>query len=185
MTAKPRGITIAGNWKMNHGLDATSQFFEGLKSGWNDLSEDIKSRLSTNEIKVICFPPFLSLGKALEASSNISLSIGAQNAHWEESGAFTGEVSGPMLKEFGINHVLVGHSERRQFFGETNESARERTIGLLKQGFQVMLCVGETKEEREANRTEEVVLGQLKAAIKESDFLNGQLTIAYGRLELD
>jgi triosephosphate isomerase len=128
----------------------------------------------------------LSLGTALTASARAGfpIAIGAQNVHWEKKGAFTGEVSGPMVLELGLKWALVGHSERRQYFNETNETARKRTESLLEQGFHVVLCVGETRAEREAGKTSEVVSRQLNAVLVESAkgacaYLNGTLLIAY------
>ena len=113
--------------------------------------------------------------------------IGAQNVHWEKSGAFTGEVSGAMITELGIGRALTGHSERRQYFGETNETVRKRTESLLKQDFQVILCVGETRAEREAGQTFAVVEEQLRVALgivetsvsPIAEYLDGRLIIAY------
>lgn len=101
-----------------------------------------------------------------------------------EKGAFTGEVSGPMLQEIGISTVLVGHSERRQYFGETDESVRKRSESLLAQGFKVILCIGETRTEREQNQTQEILKRQLQGALPEAgkgaaSYLNGQLVLAY------
>jgi len=131
-------------------------------------------------------PPFLSLERALAAAKggNFPVAVAAQNVHWEKSGAFTGEVSGTMVREIGIQSCLVGHSERRQYFGETDETARKRTESLLEQGFEVILCVGETRAEREAGKTEDVVTRQLDAALPSEGqgaarFLDGRLIIAY------
>ena len=139
MSAKPP-ILLAGNWKMNHGPKAAREFFTKLEL---PKKERAQARL---------YVPTLSLTGALAATSEraLPLQIGAQNVHYEKSGAFTGETSGPMLSEVGINQVLIGHSERRQFFGETNESVLLKTKSALEQGFEVLLCIGELLAEREA-----------------------------------
>ncbi|HUP57234.1 MAG TPA: triose-phosphate isomerase, partial [Bdellovibrionota bacterium] len=113
--------------------------------------------------------------------SAFPIEIGAQNAHWEKSGAYTGETSGAMLEELRVRGALVGHSERRQHFSETDELVRRRAEGLLAQGFDVILCVGETRAEREGGKTEHVLERQLTAALSGNvaPHLNGRLTIAY------
>jgi triosephosphate isomerase len=181
---KPRGVLIAGNWKMNHGAAATRGFFSEISK--QKLSHSALSSLSAGELRAWAFPPMLSLQEALEAakSAGFPFHIGAQNVHWDKSGAFTGEVSGPMAAEIGIKHALTGHSERRQYFGETSETAYKRTESLLAQGFQVILCVGETRKEREAGRTFDVLNEQLTIGLgvndgKISSFLDGRLIIAY------
>ncbi len=109
------------------------------------------------------YVPYLSLETALKTvkARHLPIQIGAQNVHFEKSGAFTGEISIPMLKEIGVDQVLVGHSERRQFFNETNETVVKRTVAALSQGMEVLACIGETRAEREAQRTESVLLEQL------------------------
>jgi triosephosphate isomerase len=117
--------------------------------------------------------------------SDTPLAVGSQNAHWAESGAFTGELSAPMLKEIGVEWVLVGHSERRQYFGETNETVHKRTLSLLKQGLNVVACVGETLSERESNQTEKILTAQIEglfgnaAALAEFKPHLSRLTVAY------
>lgn len=178
---KPRGVIIAGNWKMNHGLVETAEFFAAL------------ARAQAKGFPggtALLFPPMLSLARARELAGDLSSSgslpvgIGAQNAHWEKKGAFTGEISGPMVRELGLDWILIGHSERRQYFGETDETVRKRTESLLAQGFKVMMCLGETRAEREGGRTAEVLTRQLQGAIPEAEkgaaaYLDGRLVIAY------
>ena len=118
---------------------------------------------STNEI-VIC-PPFVNVAAAVEETQGSNIGIGAQNLYWGTEGAFTGEVSGPMLKAAGCGYVIVGHSERRQFFGETDATVLKRTQAALEHGLTPIICVGETLAEREANRTDEVLLTQFDGGI--------------------
>ena len=184
---KPRGILIAGNWKMNLGQAETRAFFMTLGDSWSTTtSEATEQAIQSGRLQAWVFAPFLSLSTACEMSANLTLGnspagvlrIGAQNVHWERAGAFTGEVSGPMLHEAGVEHALVGHSERRQFFGETDETARKRTESLLQQGFQVILCVGETRLERENGQTENVLKRQLEGALS-AEVSTQNLILAY------
>lgn len=165
---KPRGIFIAGNWKMNLGPQAAHHFIHQL----DDLgypSKPVAGAELSGKIKVALLVPAVSLQSAKAACVEKKwwknhLEIGAQNAHFETAGAFTGELSGPLLHELGIQLVLIGHSERRQYFGETNESAGKRMASLLLQGFQVIFCFGETRLERESGRTQETLERQLTEA---------------------
>lgn len=160
---KPRGILIAGNWKMQMGPTETSRFFSELAA--------LNPAPTRGNIRASLFPPTISLSTAvmearkLAQARGLKIAIGAQNAHWEKKGAFTGEVSGPMLQEVGATTVLVAHSERRQFFGETDETARKRAESLFQQGFEVVLCIGETRSEREAGKTEAVLEQQLTGGV--------------------
>lgn len=170
---KPRGILIAGNWKMNQGPRETEQFFSQLK-------QMIRPDLFQKDLLKACvIPPAVSLEKAKkEAPSYVQ--IGAQNAHWEKKGAFTGELSGPLLQELGISWVLAGHSERRQYFGETDSTVRKRAESLLGQGFRVILCIGETRSERESGKTEEVLDRQLSETVPNlNSYLDGRVILAY------
>jgi triosephosphate isomerase len=110
----------------------------------------------------------LETAKRLSVEAPFPVCVAAQNAHWEKKGAFTGEVSGPMLKELGIEWVLIGHSERRQFFGETDETVRKRSESLLEQGFKTIICIGETRAEREAGKTSEVLIRQMVGVCPEA-----------------
>lgn len=186
--AKPRGILIAGNWKMNHGLQATREFFSLFKQ--TSPSAQALAALRDGTLRSWAFPPMTSLQTATAETQRLSFQfkIGAQNVHWEKSGAFTGEISGPMLAELGISRALTGHSERRQYFGETNETVHRRTVSLLKQDFQVVMCVGETRAEREAAKTFQVLTEQLTvglgggSGLRDSPIMpytDGRLIIAY------
>lgn len=172
---------------MNFGPEATENFFSDIKNRLSEIpSAKIPLVFQPGKLEVCIYPPFLSLEATLKATQNfpIPVGVGAQNAHWDKSGAFTGEISGPMLKESSISRVLVGHSERRQFFGETDATARKRTESLLEQGFRVILCIGESRAQREAGQTEAVLLRQLESVLEApsqgaAKFLNGQLILAY------
>ncbi len=152
---KPRGILLAGNWKMNHGPASARGFFEGLPFS--------KKPGATMRV----YPSFLTLQAALDAvkANGQEIEIGAQNFHAEKSGAFTGEVSGPMLEEIGIQQVLLGHSERRQYFAETPAVILKKTLSALHQGFEVLLCIGETLEERNSGQTISVLTHQLESTL--------------------
>lgn len=172
---KTRGIWIAGNWKMNHGVQEAEAF-------WTQLASALSGFKPGSGVRGMIFPPFLSLERSVAAVRKLGFAIelGAQNAHGAPKGAFTGEVSAAMLKEAQIGWCLVGHSERRQFFGETPQSAADRARGLLDQGVRVVFCIGETRAEREAGRTLEVLKRQMaplfEAVPRDWD---GRLVIAY------
>ena len=177
---KPRGVLIAGNWKMNQGLGEMIHFMTELKTHVSSLPMDRKA---------LIFPMAPLLHATLSQASVLPfpLEVGAQNAWGEPKGAFTGELSAPLLKELGVTWALVGHSERRQLFGESDAQIARRVEGLLEQGLRVMLCVGETRGERDANRTWEVLGRQLDAVIgtaatqgsRSRAYLDGRLVIAY------
>ena len=180
--SKPRGVTIAGNWKMNHLRSETTSFFSKLGQSDSFSNGAIGQAMKESRLSLGVFPPTLSLDTAQECARSSAVWVGSQNTHWKESGAYTGEISAAMLKETGIQRTLVAHSERRQYFGETDESAALRTSFLLAQGFEVMLCIGETLEERKASRTTKILLRQLSSALQKGDvdsYLDGRLTIAY------
>jgi len=174
---KQRGLLIAGNWKMNSGKKESESFFKALSSG-------LKFPLPSS-VNALIFPPFFSIEVSKNFADPLGIEIGSQNAHWETKGAFTGEVSGPMVQELGLKWILIGHSERRQFFGETNETCKKRVHSLLKQGFKVLYCLGESRAEREAGLTPVVLLQQLSSVLPAGDafiqqsLLNQTLSIAY------
>ncbi|MEI6437744.1 MAG: triose-phosphate isomerase [Candidatus Omnitrophota bacterium] len=138
---------IAGNWKMFKTAPEAAELIAGLK-------KDIGG---VTAVDVVICPPFVHLGAAVENCRATSMGVGAQNLFWEESGAFTGEVSGSMLVSLGVKYVIVGHSERRQYFGETNETVNKRTKAALKNGLKPIVCVGENLAERESGRTFDVI----------------------------
>ncbi len=147
---------IAGNWKMNKNRKDAEQLIKELVPLVKDAKCDV----------VICVP-FTDLDTAVKETKNTNIKVGAQNVHWAESGAFTGEISADMLKEIGVEYVIIGHSERRQYFGETDESVNKRTLKALEAGLKPIICVGETLAEREKGKTDEVVTRQTKAAFKD------------------
>ena len=146
---------VAGNWKMNKLASETAPLIEGIK----------KEVAGVTKVEVVVCPPFTDLKEAAAACAGSNVALGAQNVHWEASGAFTGEVSAAMLKELGVTYVIIGHSERRQYFGETDETVNKRTKAALAAGLVPLVCVGETLEERDGGKMEAVVVRQTKAGL--------------------
>lgn len=142
---------IAGNWKMNmSGRDAV------------DFAEKFKALYQWTDVRTAICAPYVHLELLVEAFDDTDIKVGAENVHWEDSGAYTGEVSAPMLEEIGIDYCIVGHSERRQYFNETDETVNLKLKKLFSTSITPILCVGEKLEEREAGREEEVVGGQIR-----------------------
>jgi len=165
-----RRKVIAGNWKMNKTLDEAVQFVEALK----DRVADVK------KTRVIVCPPFIALQAVGEVIKGSNIKLGAQNLHWETKGAFTGEVSAQMLKSVGCDYVIIGHSERRRYFKETDELINKKVKKALEFGLTPILCVGETLEERERGITERVVGDQVRGCLKDlTDKEVGGMIIAY------
>lgn len=129
------------------------------------------------EREIVLCAPFTTLGLLVDKLQSSRVQVGAQNVHWEREGAYTGEVSGVMLKELGVRYVVVGHSERRQYFGETDETVNARLKAAQLHGLTPILCVGETKQQRDADQTESVITGQIKKALVDINQFN--LVIAY------
>lgn len=129
------------------------------------------------EREIVLCAPFTTLGLLVDKLQSTRVQVGAQNVHWEKEGAYTGEVSGAMLKEVGVRYVVVGHSERRQYFGETDETVNARLKAAQLTGLTPILCVGETKQQRDADQTESVITGQIKKALVDINQFN--LIIAY------
>ena len=149
-----RQAVIAGNWKMNK----TRPEAKTLISELIPLVKDAGCGV------VICVP-YTNLETALDATKGTNIKVGAENCHWAESGAFTGEISAAMLAEMGVEYVVIGHSERRQYFGETDVTVNKRVRAALNAGLKVILCVGELLEQRESGITEEIVGMQTKVAL--------------------
>lgn len=154
MSTKKRRKVIAGNWKMNM-----------TPTGTTALINEMKPLVAGADCKVVLCVPFVDLYPALEAAKGSNIAIGAENCHFKESGAYTGEVSAVMLKEMGVEYVIIGHSERRQYFGETDVTVNLRTLAALKQGLKAIVCVGEMLEQREQGITAELVAMQTKIAL--------------------
>lgn len=146
---------MAGNWKMNNDKRETLDFLSSFLPKVKELTVEI----------VIC-PPFTSLYAAAEKLVGTNVKLGAQNMHWEEKGAFTGEVSPLMLKELPCDYVIIGHSERRQYFAETDETVNNKIKSALKHELAPIICVGETLEQREEGITIDFVMGQVEKALK-------------------
>ena len=146
---------MAGNWKMYKTVSETTAFFEKFCP--------LVDKTIDRDI-VVC-PTFINLPAAVEATKGTRVEIGAQNIYWGKEGAFTGEICGPMLTAVGVKWVLVGHSERRQYFGETNETVLKRTQAALEVGLNPIVCVGEKLEEREAGRTNAILQEQFDEGI--------------------
>ena len=154
MNKNLRKAVIAGNWKMNKTRPEAKALIQELLPLVKDADCGV----------VICVP-YTNLETALAATAGTNIAVGAENCHWAESGAFTGEISAPMLKELGVEYVVIGHSERRQYFGETDVTVQKRVRAALDAGLTVILCIGELLEQREAGITEEIVGMQTKAAL--------------------
>ena len=137
---------IAGNWKMNNTPAETTALLEEMKPLVADADCDV----------IIC-APFVDLQAALDATKGSNIQVGAENCHWAEKGAFTAEVSAPMLKAMGVPYVIIGHSERRQYFGETDQTVNKRVLAAVAAGLKVIVCVGEMKDVREAGATDGLV----------------------------
>nr|WP_175586737.1 triose-phosphate isomerase [Nostoc sp. UIC 10630] len=169
MTKLPvRKIVIAGNWKMFKTQAETQEFLQGFLP---HLEETPQGR------EVILCPPFTNLSVLSKTLHGSLIQLGAQNIHWEEFGAYTGEISGPMLTESGVRFVIVGHSERRQYFGETDATVNLRLRTAQRFGLTPILCVGETKQQRDAGETEALIALQLDKGLVDIDQNN--LVIAY------
>jgi len=159
-------MLIAGNWKMFKGPSEAGAFCRALREA------------DRGGVDVVVCPPYVSLAEAVQALAGTEIGVAAQNVHWAAEGAFTGEVSAPMLRELGVYGSLVGHSERRQLFGETDEGVVRRVTAAIEHGLHVIACVGETEAEREAGETEAVLRRQVEAianGVPERD----ELVLAY------
>jgi triosephosphate isomerase (TIM) len=166
----PRRVIIAGNWKMNKNIGESI-----------DLANSIKRSLyDVEDVEIVVCPPFTSLSDVNEITMETNIRLGAQDVYWEKEGAFTGEVSASMLKNVGCEYCIIGHSERRQFFGETNETVNKKLKSLLKEGINPIVCVGEKLAERKSGKTFDVIKDHVVnslAGLSEEDML--KVVIAY------
>lgn len=161
---------IAGNWKMNKTVSEAQHLAAAIK---RDLDSEAK-------VDVVLCPPFTAISAVSQAVSGTQIAVGAQNMHFEPSGAYTGEISAEMLREQYCRYVILGHSERRQYFGETDSLVNKKTVAALAAGLKPIVCVGETLEEREADKIEEVIRTQINgglAGLSDADLKN--VVIAY------
>ena len=154
MDKKNRNAVIAGNWKMNKTPSETTA-----------LINEMKPLVADADCKVVLCVPFIDIDAAIKAADGSNIEIGAENVHFKESGAYTGEVSAQMLVEAGVKYVVIGHSERRQYFGETDQTVNLRTLAALNAGLTAIVCVGETLEQRELGYTETLLKYQTKMAL--------------------
>ena len=162
-----RKAIIAGNWKMNNAAS------EGVR-----LVEAIKPLVGDAECDVVVCVPFVDIPAVAEALKGSNIHLGAQNVHFAEKGAYTGEISAAMLKEYGVEYVIIGHSERRQYFGETDETVNKRMHAALAAGLTPIVCIGESLEERETGKTEAVLDVQIREGLKGVDDIS-KIVIAY------
>jgi len=152
-----RMVLIAGNWKMNNVSSQAKELVLELK--------ELAGKEFSNGCVVVC-PPFTVLRDVYEVIKDSAIKLGGQNMYWEEKGAFTGEISPEMLKDAGCNFVIIGHSERRKYFSETNETVNKRVKSALKHSLIPIICVGETLEEREADKTLDVIKSHVTGALE-------------------
>lgn len=165
-----RKVIIAGNWKLNKTSLEAIELVNALK----------RELVDVTTVDIVVCPPFTSLTEVCDVLTDSNIDLGAQNLYWEDSGAFTGEVSAPMLKGDGVKYVIIGHSERRQFFGETNETVNKRLKAALRHKLIPIVCVGENLQEREANKTFDVIRDHVEGSLAglTKDEIKG-LVIAY------
>ena len=162
-----RKAIIAGNWKINPTASEGVALVKAIAPLVKDATCDV----------VVCVPA-IDIPAVSEALKGTNIMLGAENVHFAEKGAYTGEISAAMLKEYGVKYVIIGHSERRQYFGETDETVNKRTLTALKAGLTPIVCVGETLEERETGKTEEVLYRQIKEGLNGVEDITA-LVVAY------
>ncbi len=166
-----RQFLIAGNWKMNGGPYQAAELLDGLKEKKKNISEDVD---------VVVCPPFVSLGMAVQHLHNSDIQVGAQDLYFENNGAYTGEISAAMLVESGCNYVIIGHSERRRYFAETDDLVNKKAKKAITEKIIPIVCVGESLDERKNNTHFNIVSDQVKKALKDiSDTEILDVVIAY------
>ncbi|MFA6101187.1 MAG: triose-phosphate isomerase [Victivallaceae bacterium] len=165
-----RKVIIAGNWKMNKTASEAKALVEELKAKVKDISS----------VDIVVCPPFTSIDAAVKAAAGSNIKVGAQNIHWADNGAFTGEISASMLKEAGVEYAIIGHSERRQYFGETDATVNKRLKAALAAGLKPIVCIGELLDEREGGHTQKVLFTQLEGGLADiTEEQMGGIIIAY------
>ena len=161
---------IAGNWKMNIKPSETAALIKAVAEATKDYSN----------VEIVCCTPAIDVPAAVEAAKGTAVGVGTENCHWKESGAYTGEISTGMIVDAGCKYVITGHSERRQYFGETDETVNLRTRAASAAGRTCMMCIGETLEEREAGKLVEVIERQMNVGLKDVTAADcAKLVIAY------
>ena len=161
---------IAGNWKMNIKPSETAALVKGIAEATKAYAD----------VEIVCCTPAIDIPAAVEAAKGTAIGVGGENAHWEASGAFTGEISTGMLVDAGAKYVIIGHSERRQYFGETDETVNKRTRAVIAAGLTAIVCVGETLAEREAGQLDAVIRRQMTVGLKDVTAADcAKLVIAY------
>lgn len=168
MNKSKRKAVIAGNWKMNMTRPQAKELLDGIVP---------LVKNAEGNVEVIACVPFTDIETAVNATKGSNVKIGAENVHFEKSGAFTGEISADMLTELGVEYVVVGHSERRQYFGETDETVNKRAKAALAAGLKPIICVGEKEWERDCNITEEVIARQIKLDLNSISAADAKKTI--------
>ena len=161
---------IAGNWKMNYTLLQSQTFID-----------EIQDSINTNEVEVVICPNFVVLSEVIDMLENTNIFVGAQNVYFEDKGAYTGEISAEMLLSVGIKYCIVGHSERRQYFKETNEEVNKKAKKLLEKDIKPIVCVGETLEQRNSNEMFNVISKQIEESLKdiETFYMQKDVVVAY------
>lgn len=165
-----RRLIIAGNWKMNKTIGEAIELANGMK----------RELYSATAVDIVLCTPFTALGEVGEVLNETNIDLGGQNLFWEEKGAYTGEISAGMLKDAGCKYVIIGHSERRKYFGETNETVNKKVVAALGKGLLPIVCVGERLEEREVGKEFDVVKDHVENSLKglsKEDML--KITLAY------
>ena len=161
---------IAGNWKMNVKPSETAALVKEIAEATKDYAN----------VDIVCCTPAIDIPASVEACKGTQVEAGAENAHWEASGAYTGEISTGMLVDAGVKYVIIGHSERRQYFGETDDTVNKRTRAVIAAGLTAIVCIGETLEEREAGKLNEVIERQMNVGLKDVSAADcDRLVIAY------
>lgn len=154
MNKQKRKVVIAGNWKMNNNARQSLRLLEKIK----DITPPVG-------VKAVVCPPAINIPLAEKVLAGSAVALGAQNCHWEKSGAFTGEISADMLNSYNVEYAIVGHSERRQYFGESDETVNKRAAACLENGITPIICVGENLSRREDGTTEQVIKNQVEKAV--------------------